>query len=166
MRLRTSITAFLLVLTVMSTFASIPGSAQTNPVYSFSLEGVSIVSCWYWGVRFDAASGQRFNIRWSETVGTTTSLDLYIAPVSSIHEIWFCDTGPVGPYSNSGAFGSVNWAAPSGGEYVVVLVNNYYGSVSGTLSVSSANATVTTAAIGYSTARQEPICLGNDCSRA
>lgn len=165
MRLRISISAFLLVLTV-SGFASTPGSAQTNPAYSFSLKGVSMVSCWYWGVMFSVAPGQRFNIKWSETAATPTSLDLYIAPVSSIHEIWFCDTGPVGPYSNSGAFGSANWTAPSEGEYVVVLVNNFYGSVSGTLSITAANSTFTASSIGYATARQEPICLGNDCSRA
>ncbi len=166
MRLRISITAFLLVLTVASSFASTPGSAQTYPTYSFSLKGVSMVSCWYWGVLFDAAPGERFKVKWTETVVTPTSLDLYIAPASSIHEIWFCDSGPVGPYSNSGALGSANWAAPSGGEYVVVLVNNNYGSVSGTLSITAANATVAASSIGYATARQEPICLGNDCSRA
>ena len=166
MRLTNSITAFLLILAVVGSFASTPVSAQTYPTYSFSLSGTSMMSCWYWGVMFNAAQGQRFSVKWSESHVTPTSLDVYIAPASAIHEVWFCDTGPVGPYYNSGAFGSANWAAPSGGEYVVLIVNNNYGSVSGTLSITAANATVTANLIGYATARQEPICLGNDCSRA
>jgi hypothetical protein len=166
MQLTNSIVASLLILVVVGSFTSSLVSAQTYPTYSFSLSGTSMTSCWYWGVMFNAAQGQRFGVKWSETHVTPTSLDVYIAPASAIHEVWFCDTGPVGPYSNSGAFGSANWAAPSGGEYVVLIVNNNYGSVSGTLSITAANASVTANPIGYATARQEPICLGNDCSRA
>jgi hypothetical protein len=114
---------------------------------------------------FNATQGERFMVKVSET-GIPTSIDLYIVNPSSIGQVWFCDTGPVWLYSNSGAFESSTWIAPSAGEYVVLLVNNNYGSVSGTLSITAINATVTATSIGYATARQPPLCLGNDCSHA
>ncbi len=116
MRLTNSVVASLLIFAVAGSFVSPQVSAQTYPTYSFSLSGTSIVSCWYWGVMFNAAEGQRFSVKWSETGGAPTSLDLYIVAPSSISQHWLCDTGPVDFYYNSGAFGSANWAAPSAGE--------------------------------------------------
>jgi hypothetical protein len=168
MRLTNSLLAYLLILVVVGSISSSPVSGQTYQTSSFSLGGTSLVSCWYSGVRFDATQGQRFSVKWNETETDSipNSLDLYIVAPSAIREIWFCDTGPVWLYSNSGAFGLANWAAPSAGEYIVLLVNNNYSPVSGTLSVMAVNATVTATSIGYATARQPPPCLGNDCSRA
>jgi len=167
MRLKNSIIASLLILAVVGSFASPTVLAQTYPTYSFSLSGRSLVSCWYWGVMFNAAQGQRFSVMWSEAGGTPIALDLYIVASSSVGEFWWCDTGPVELYHNSGAFGSANWAAPSAGEYAVLLVNNNpiynYGSVSGTLSISAVNATVTTTPIGYAMAPEPPLCLRCDC---
>ena len=165
MRLTNSTIACLLVLAVVGSFASSPVSGQPYPTYSFSLSGTSYVSCSYWGVMFNATQGEQFVVKVSET-GIPTSLDLYIVNPSSIGVVWFCDTGPVWLYSNSGAFGTSNWVAPSAGEYVVLLVNYNYGSVSGTLSVTAVNATVTATSIGYATARLPPLCLGKDCSHA
>jgi len=165
MRLTKSMIACLLVLTVVGSFVSSPVSGQTYPAYSFSLPGTSYVSCSYWGVTFNATQGEQFMVKVSETGSIPTSLDLYIANPSSIGEVWFCDTGPVSLYSNSGAFETSHWIAPSAGEYVVLLVNYNYGSVSGTLSIAAVNATVTATPIGYAMARLPPPCLGNGCSR-
>ena len=165
MRFTNSTLAFLLILVVAGSFGSSPVSGQTTPVYSFSLNGTSYVVCWFWAVMFNATRGERFSVRWNETGGIPTSLDLYIVNPSSISEVWFCDTGPVSLYSNSGAFETSNWVAPSAGEYVVLLVNYNYGSVSGTLSIGAVNATVTATPIGYAMARLPPPCLGNGCSR-
>ncbi|MGP8069327.1 MAG: hypothetical protein ACLP5V_05510 [Candidatus Bathyarchaeia archaeon] len=164
MRLTSSIIAYVLILAAVVSFALSPVSAQTYPTDSFSLSGTSVVACWYWGVMFDATQSQRFTVTWSETDGTPTSLDLYIVAPSSMGERWFCDTGPVELYYNSGAFGSANWVARSGGEYIVLVVNDNYGSASGMLSIMAANATVRATSIGYAMARQPPLCLANDCS--
>lgn len=164
MQLTKSTVATLLIFAVASSLASSQVSAQTNPTYSFSLSGTSIASCWYWGVMFNASQGQRFSVKWSETGGPPTSLDLYIVAPASISQRWLCDTGPVELYYNSGAFGTANWAAPSAGKYVVLVVNNNYYPASGTLSIMAANATVTATTIGYATARQPPLCLANDCA--
>jgi len=167
MRLTNSLLAYLLILAVVASISSSPVSAQAYQTSSFSLSGTSIVSCWYYGVTFNATLGERFSVKWNEneTGNIPTALDLYIVAPSAIHEIFFCDNGPVWLYSNSGAYGSANWAAPSAGEYVVLLVNNNYSPVSGTLSIMAVNATVTASSIGYATARQPPPCLANDCSR-
>jgi len=163
MRITKSILACSLILAVVGSFASYPVSGQTNPTYSFSFSGTSYVSCSYWGVTFNATQGEQFMVKVSETGSIPISLDLYIANPSSIGEVWFCDTGPVSLYSNSGAFETSNWTAPSAGEYVVLLVHNNYGSVSGTLAIMAVNATVTTTSVGYAMARQPPPCLGIDC---
>jgi hypothetical protein len=163
MRLTNSTIAFLLILVVVGSFGSSPVSGQTIPVYSFSLNGTSYVVCWYWAVMFNATRGERFSLRWNETGGIPTSLDLYIVAPTSIRGVWSCDAGPVWLYSNSGAFGSANWVAPSGGDYVVLLANNNYYPVSGTLSIMAVNATVTATPMGYAMARQPPPCLGIEC---
>jgi hypothetical protein len=159
MQLTKSSLAYLLILAVVTSITSSAVSGQASQI-SFSLNGTSLVSCWYWGVTFNATQGQRFSVQWNETGGTPTSLDLYIVAPSAVREIWFCDTGPVWLYSSSGAFGSANWATPSAGEYVVLLVNNNFSPVSGSLSIMAVNATVTATPIGYATARQPPPCLG------
>jgi len=167
MRITNSLLAYLLILAAVGSITSSPVSGQAYQTASFSLSGISLVSCWYWGVTFNATLGQRFSVKWNETETNSipTALDLYIVAPSATREIWFCDMGPVSLYSNSGAFGSANWAAPSAGEYVILLANNNYSPVSGTLSIIAVNATVTVTPIGYATARQPPPCLGIDCLR-
>lgn len=165
MRLTNSLLAYLLILAVVGSIASSSVSGQAYQTSSFSLSRTLLVSCWYWGVTFNATLGQRFSVRWNETDNIPTALDLYIVAPPAVHEIWFCDNGPVSLYSNSGAFGSANWAAPSVGEYIVLLVNENNSTISGTLSIMAVNATVTATSIGYATARQPPPCLGSDWSR-
>jgi hypothetical protein len=163
MRLKNAIIAYLLILGVVGGFASPPVSGQAYQTSQFSLSGTSYVSCWYWGVMFNATQGQQFSVKWNETGGVPTSLGMYIVAPSATLEAWYCETGPVALYSNSGAFGSANWAAPSAGEFNVLLVNANYGSVSGTLSIMAPNATVTVTPIGYNTARLPPPCRGTQC---
>ncbi len=164
MRLTTYLLAYLLIVAVVGSFASSPVSGQGYQTLSFSLSGTlsSGYSCWYWAVRFNANQGQRFSVKWNETSDTPTSLELYIVAPSASRG-WFCDTGPVDLYYNSGAYGSMNWAAPYAGEYIVLVVNDNLGSVSGTLSIMAVNATVTATPLGYAMARLFPGCLGIDC---
>ena len=163
MRLTNSLLEYLLILAVVSSIISSPVSGQGYSTYSFSLSRASYVSCWYWGVMFNATQGQQFRVKWNETGGVPTSLGMYIIAPSGTREVWFCDSGPIALYSNSGAFGSANWAAPSAGEFNVLLVNYNYGSVSGTLSIIALNATVTVTLIGYNTAPLPPPCRGTQC---
>jgi len=162
MRLTSCVLACLLILAIVDSFAPFPVSGQANPTYSFSFSGMSYVSCSYFGVEFNATQGEQVSVKVSET-SIPTSLDLYVVNPSSIGQVWFCDIGPVWLYSNSGAFETANWITPSTGEYVVLLVNNNFRSVSGTLSIMAVNATVTTTPIGYGMARQPPPCLGIHC---
>jgi hypothetical protein len=167
MLLKKSTIAYLLILAVVGSFASSTVLSQTYLTYSFSLNASSSGSCWYWGLSFDATQGQRFSVTWNETGGTPTSMDLYIvapsASSSSISGDWSCYSGPAAFFYNSGAFGSASWAAPSAGEYAVLLVNTYYNPVSGTLSIMAANATMTVTYVGYGIAGQRPACRGTQC---
>jgi len=163
MRLTNSVLMYLLILAVVGSITSASATSPTySTYYSFSLSGTSSVSCWYWEVMFIATQGERFSVKVSET-GIPTSLDMYIVATSGIREVWSCDAGPIWLYYNSGAFESSNWNAPFPGEYVVLLVNNNYAPVSGTLSITAVNATVTATPIGYAMARQPPPCLGIHC---
>jgi len=162
MRARSSAFAFLIVLVVLGFAFPSPVAGQGPATFSFSLPGSSVVSCWYWTVAFTATEGVRVSVEWNET-SPPTSLDVYIIPQASMREIWRCDAGPVALYYDSGAYGSMAWAAPSTGEYGVLLENYNVNSASGTLSITAVNATVTATPLGYATARTPPPCLGPDC---
>jgi len=158
MRFKKSIVVSVLILAVVGSFASSSVLGQTAPVYSFSLSPPSLTYCWYWGIMFNASQGQRFTVTWNETGGSPASLDLYIVAPSTIHESFPCDTGPAWLYYNSGGYGSANWVSPSAGEFIVLLVNDNYHTISGTLSIMAVSATVTATSIGYSLARQPAPC--------
>jgi len=146
-----------LVLAVVSSVHVSPVYGQGSVAFSFFLNESSLVSCWYWGVMFNAEPGQLFTVKWNGTAIIPASLDLYIVPQKSTQETWFCDNGPVSLYSRSAMFGSGSWAASTAGEYVVLLVNNNFNpgsSVSGTLSLASINGNVMASPIGYATASQ------------
>ncbi len=158
MRIGRYMGAFTLIFAVLLNTISFQASAQNSGSNTFTIRGNSITSCWYFAVEFNATGRELFHVRWTTTSRIPTALDLYIASPSAIRRIWYCDSGPEGPYSNSGAFGSVNWIAPATGEYVALLVNNNHNSVSGALSIVTPNARVAVVAIGYAAARQQPIC--------
>jgi hypothetical protein len=90
---------------------------------------------------------------WNETNFPPISMNFYIVPQTSLLTSWNCFDGPVALYFNDGAVGSATWAAPSGGSYVVILVNYSSSSVSGTVSVAAVNATAFATPIGYGAVR-------------
>jgi CubicO group peptidase (beta-lactamase class C family) len=153
-----------LVLIVAGAITSFPASAQTPSALSFTLPGGSLVSCWFYGVSFSATEGQKLTLQWSENPSASgpVSLDFYIVPLASIQRVWLCEEGPVSLYWNDGAYGTANWAAPSTGGYVVLLVNYSYHSVSATISVTGVNATISTTPIGPNPVRRET-CLSPGC---
>ena len=154
-----------LMLLIVITIAP-PASAQTPSAFSFALEGSSPTTCWFYGVTFNATQGQQLTVQWSENpdqVGPV-SLNFYIAPLASIRQLWLCDEGPVYLYWNDGAYGTANWAPPSTGGYVALLVNYSYHSVSGMISVTASNATIPTSPIGPAPVRRK-LCPAANCLR-
>jgi hypothetical protein len=166
MRLKSTAFGFVLVLIALGAITSLPASAQTPSVFSFTLEGSSLALCWFYGVSFSVTQGQQLMVQWGEnsTGLGPVSLDVYIARLGSINQRWFCDSGPGYLYWNEGAFGLANWSAPSTGAYVVLLVNYSYHSVSGIISVAAANVTLSATPIGPGTVRRlmclSPSCIG------
>jgi hypothetical protein len=166
MRLKSTAFGFVLVFVALGTITSLPASAQTPSAFSFTLQGSSLALCWFYGVSFSATQGQQLTVQWSEnTTGVgPVSLDFYIVRLASTNQRWFCDSGPGYLYWNDGAFGTANWAAPSTGGYAVLLVNYSYHSVSGIISVTAANVTLSATPIGPGTVRRlmclSPSCIG------
>jgi len=140
----------LLVLVVIGAATNSLGSASGQaPSFSFSLQGSSLTQCWFYAIGFAAAEGERFLVTWNETNSPPISMNFYILPQSSLHEIWNCLDGPVTLYFNDGALGSATWVAPSAGSYAVLLVNYSHSSVSGAVSIAAVNASISVTPIGY-----------------
>jgi len=141
-------------------------SAQSNAVNTFTIQGWqnSPYACWYWWAGFNLNGGEEVRVQWSTSSQIPIAVDLYITTPSAASGRWFCDVGPEALYYYSGAFGSTHWVAPAAGTYALLVVNDGAYTVSGTLSLVAANATVPFSATGYGTARQgNMICLLN-CS--
>ena len=155
--------SFLIV--VLAAATAYPASAQALSSFPFTLQGSSITACWYYGVSLAVTAGQHLTVQWSENpeIVGPTSLNFYIAPLASIQRVWLCDTGPVFTYWNDGAYGTTNWTAPSTGEYVAILVNYSYYSVSGTISLNIANSTLSASPIGPAAVRRQ-ICVAPSCA--
>ena len=153
----------LLSLTVGAAFPFAYG--ETSPAFSFNLPPSSLVDCWFSGVTFQATQGQAITVQWSENLSSAgpISMDFYIVPASSFRQHWFCDEGPAYVYWNDGAYGIANWVAPWTGGYAAILVNYGSYSVSGTMSVTTPNATVSANPLGLSTVRRT--CYSNACLR-
>jgi len=165
--LKSTAFGFVLVFVVLGALTALPASAQASSAFSFTLQGSSAVACWYYGISFSATQGQQVTVQWSENqsgVGPV-SMDFYIAPLASIHQVWSCDDEPVNLYWNDGAFGNANWSPPSTGAYAALVVNYSQYQVSGAISITTPNGTLSPTAIGPSTARREvcvaPSCLGS-----
>jgi hypothetical protein len=164
MRLKSTVFGFVLLFLALGATNSLPASAQTPSTFSFTLQGSSISTCWYYGVSFRATQGQLLTLKWSENpsgVGSV-SLDFYVVPLVSIQRIWLCDEGPVSLYWNDGAYGTANWAAPSTGGYAILLVNYSYHSVSGMISITAVNTTLSVTPMGSGAVRRQ-ICIGPSC---
>ena len=142
--------AFTLLVITLSAAPALPASAQAQRGFSFTLPPSFLAGCWFFGVNFDAAQGQRVVVQWSENTNGTipVSLDFYIVPEVVFQQPWLCDDGPVNTYSADGAFGTANWAAPSGDGYTALVVNYGYYPVSGMIFVSAPNATLSASPVG------------------
>jgi len=163
-RLKSTAFGFALVLVALGIIAPLPASAQTPAAFSFTLQGSSLALCWFYGVSFSATRGQQLKFLWGEnsTGLGPVSLDFYIIRLTSINQRWFCDSGPAFLYWNDGAFGMANWVVPSTGGYAVLLVNYSYHSVSGIISVTAANVTLSATPVGPGTVRRL-MCLSPSC---
>jgi len=138
---------------------------QTQAVYEFNLPSGSVVDCWFFGVTFQATQGQAITVRWSENLSSTgpISMDFYIVPASAFRSHWFCDQGPAYVYANDGAYGVGNWVTSATDGYAAILVNYGYYAVSGTLSITTPNATISANPLGPSVVRRgcySQACLG------
>jgi len=125
---------------------------------AFDLQGASVPVCWYWAVGFQASQGEEVGVQWSESgfpISSPTSLDVYIAPLTVLHQNWYCTQGPVYLYYDSGAFGSLQWEAPSAGNFAVYVVNYHWDPVMGTVTINAENVS----AIGYFPARASYYCM-------
>lgn len=157
-------TTFSLMLLIITVGAAtwLPASAQSSSAFPFTLQGSYLVGCWFYGVRFNAAEGQQVTVQWNQNptdVGPV-SVNFYIAPLAAVQQIWLCDDGPVYLYWNDGALGTANWAVPSTGAYAALIVNYSQYPVSGTISITNVNGTLTVAPIGPSVARRRLlICI-------
>lgn len=129
-------------------------STETSYVYgpnTFTINASSTVFCYDWRENFNATKGQRFHIEWTSNFAQTPKvLDLYIATPSAVAKTWYCDTGPEALYFRSNAIGSVDWVAPSAGQYIALLVNNNPNYASGTLSIET-YAIMTVSSVSYAT---------------
>jgi len=158
---RGKLVAYLLVMLISSTIASPFVFGQGSAIsLTFNLPGASIPACWYWAVGFQASQGEEVGVQWNETgfpSSSPTSLDVYIAPLAALHQIWYCTQGPLYLYYDSGAFGSLHWEAPSAGAYAVYVVNYHWDPIRGSLTVNAQNVS----AIGYFPARTSYFCMPN-----
>jgi hypothetical protein len=138
--------------------------AQVPSAYSFTLQGSSLVTCWYFGVEFSASPGEPVVVQWNENITGygPIAFAVYIISLKSAPPVWFCDEGPVYVYWNQGAYGTANWSAPSAGGYAVLLVNTSLYAISGTISITSPNATLSPSPIGPATVRRV-VCMGPNC---
>lgn len=126
---------------------------ETSYVYgpeNFTLLGGASV-CWNWQARFDGTQGQQFHVQWTTKTQVFSPLDFYIATPSAVNAQWSCSSGPEALYSSSGSTGSVDWVAPSTGQFIALLVNPNISTVSGTLSIET-HSIKTVTSISYATA--------------
>jgi hypothetical protein len=150
--------AVVLILAVLA--SNIQVSTQSNGSNTFTIQGWQNTPylCWFrWG-SFNLTGGEEVSVQWDTSSQIPIAVDVYIATLSAVSGRWFCDIGPETLYYNSGAFGSIHWVAPATSAYALLVVDNGMYTVSGTLSLVAANASIPFSATGYGSARQEPIC--------
>ena len=152
MELKSTALGFALVFLILAPAGLIPAAAQASSVLSFTLQQSTPALCWFFGAGFNATSGQRFTVRWTQNpsaVNAPVSVNFYIAPLPAVYVNWVCDVGPPAYlYWNDGAYGTATWSAPSTGLYAAVVLNYSQYPVSGTISVTTANANVSVTPIG------------------
>jgi len=159
---RMSAFGFALILLSLGSAVIQPTFAQASSAFPFTLPASSLALCWYFGAAFSATGGQQFVVQWNQTLtgSVPVSVNFYITQLDMIHNPWLCDNGPTDLYWNDGAYGTVNWSAPSAGPYAAIVVNYSGYQISGMLSVATINATISASPIGpLTTIRRLPICI-------
>lgn len=155
----------LLSLTLASALPFAYGQS-TSPL-PFKLPAASAVTCWFFGVTFQANEGQSMTFQWTEDLSSAgpISMNFYIVPASSFRSHWYCGQGggygPEYVYWADGAYGAANWVVPWTDVYAAILVNYGYHAISGKLSVTTQNATVSVTPLGLGTVRQA--CYSPSC---
>jgi CubicO group peptidase (beta-lactamase class C family) len=152
MELESAALGFALVFLTLGAAGLLPATAQASSVLPFTLQESTPALCWFFGAGFNATSGQQFTVEWTQNpsaVNAPVSVNFYIAPLPEVYVNWLCDVGPPAYlYWNDGAYGTANWSAPSTGLYAALVVNYSQYPVSGTISVTTVNATVSVTPIG------------------
>jgi hypothetical protein len=147
MWVRRSLVGLFLILALVDVLTAHATATQSS--FSFSLQGSSLLQCWFYAVGFTADEGEHFVILWNETNFPPISVNFYLVPRAWLDVPWNCFDGPQTLYFNDGAIGSATWTAPVVGNYAVVLVNYSTSNVSGAVSIAAVNATVSANTIGY-----------------
>jgi len=164
--MRISQLTFGVLLLAITVVAALPFTYGQGPsTFPFNLPSSSVVDCWFFALTFQATQGRAVTFQWSENLSSAgpISMDFYIVPASSFRSHWYCDQGPAYVYFNNGAYGVAHWVAPSTDGYAAILVNYGYYAVSGAISITTPNATVSANPLGPSTVRRgcySEACLG------
>jgi hypothetical protein len=158
MRLACSIAVPLILAIILTSTAPFLVSAQTNQPTSFALPQGSRRLCRFWWGSFSLSGGELVDLQWSTRNQVPFGVDLYVAPKLEPGYSWYCDTGPDSLYYDSGTFGSLYWVAPFSHMYTLVVVNDSPYAVSGALTLTAGNTTITFSQTGYGVAIQEPVC--------
>lgn len=137
---------------------------QPASEFPFNLPSGTASNCWFFGVTFQATQGQAITIQWTQNLTSAgpISMNVYILPASSFRLHWYCDDGPEYVYWADGAYGIANWRVPWTDVYAAILVNYGYYAVSGTLSLTTPNATISATPLGLSTVKRT--CYSQACT--
>jgi hypothetical protein len=164
MQFKWALLGLLVVFVALGGVTPVPIWGQTSSTFPFTLQGGSLPLCWFYGVSFSATQGQQITFQWAENLSSAgpVSMDFYIVPASSFHLRWYCQQGPEYVYWTDGAYGTANWAAPFSSGYSALLVNYGYYPISGTISITAPNGTVSAIPLGPSTVPRQ-LCYGQNC---
>jgi len=130
---------------------------QPASTFPYNLPAASMVNCWFFGVTFQANQGQSITFQWAENLSSAgpISMNFYVVPESSFSLHWYCiwggGLGAEYVYWADGASGVTNWLVPWTDVYAAILVNSAHSPISGTLSLTTPNGTVSATPLGPST---------------
>jgi hypothetical protein len=152
--------------TALYTYPATTRSATTTEtIYIYGPQHFSVNVCGehqsIWGDHFSAIQGQRYHVNW--TSEANISLDFYITtyfPGALSNSGPSCNNFPASEviYSYRGATGSVDWVAPSTGQFIYWFLNPRL-STAGTISIETLNPN-TFSTISYGSASTvEPVIL-------
>jgi KaiC/GvpD/RAD55 family RecA-like ATPase len=137
----------------------------TETIYIYGPQDFSVNVCGehpgIWGDHFHAFQGQRYRVNW--TSKANVSLDLYITtyfPGALSNSGPGCETFPASEviYSYRGATGSVDWVAPSTGQFIIWFLNPNL-PTAGTFSIETLNPTTFSTTSYGSASTVEPVIL-------